>query len=90
MKLSSMTIQITSRHLKIHTHNSQVLCNRDVIIIITVAMCKTSCEIDCNDVQQEVKVRTVTPVRKKRCFGLPGVAIMHVARVTVIFIVQSN
>ena len=57
MKLSSMTIQITSRNLKIRIRNSRVLCNR----------IETSYEIECDDVQQEVKVRTVTPVRKKRC-----------------------
>ena len=38
MKLSSMTIQITSRHLKIRRRNSRILCNRDVIIIITLSM----------------------------------------------------
>ena len=56
MKLSSMTIQITSRNLKIRRCNSRVLCNR----------IETSYEIECDDVQQEVEVRIVTPVRKKR------------------------
>ena len=56
MKLNSMTIQITSRNLKIRRRNSRVLCNR----------IETSYEIECDDVQQEVEVRTVTPVRKKR------------------------
>ena len=79
MKLSSMTIQITSRHLKIRRRNLRVLCNRDVIIIITLANVETWCEIECDDVQQEVEVRTVTPVRKKRRFGLPGVAVVRVS-----------
>ena len=56
MKLGSMTIQIASRNLKIHRSNSWVLCNR----------IETLYEIECNDVQQEVEVRTVRPVRKKR------------------------
>ena len=56
MKLSSMTIQITSRNLKIRRRNSRVLCNR----------IETSYEIECDDGQQEVEVRTVIPVRKKR------------------------
>ena len=56
MKLNSMTIQIMSRNLKIRIRNSRVLCNR----------IETSYEIECDDVQQQVEVRTVTPVRKKR------------------------
>ena len=67
MKLSSLTIQITSRHLKIRRRNSRALCNRDVIMIITLAMCETSCEIECDDVQQEVEVRTVTWSRRRVC-----------------------
>ena len=50
-----MTIQITSRYLKIPLHNLQVL----------VIETETSCENECDDVQQEVEVRTVTPFRKK-------------------------
>ena len=61
-----MTIQIMSQHLKIRRRNLRVLCNQDVITIITLAMCETSCEIECDDVQQEVEVRIVTPIRKKR------------------------
>ena len=57
IELGSMTIQITSRYLKIRRCNSRVLCNRDRNLV----------EIECDDVQKEVEVRTVTPFRKKRC-----------------------
>ena len=40
---------------EIRRRNSQVLCNR----------IETSYDIECDDVQQVVEVRTVTPVRKK-------------------------
>ena len=33
---------------------------------VLVIKTETSCEIECDDVQQEVEVRTVTPFRKKR------------------------
>ena len=53
MKLGSMIIQITSRF---RIRNSRVL----------VIETETSCEIECDDVQQEVEVRTATSFRKKR------------------------
>ena len=51
---------------EIRRRNSRILCNRDVIIIITLAMCET--------LEMEMHIKAVS-LR----FGLPEVAIVRVS-----------
>ena len=73
------TYKHTYIHTYIHTRNllsrqrrqrsmklGSTIFERNSWVLCTAIEIETSCEIECDDVQQEVEIKTVTPFRKKR------------------------